>query len=61
MKGKDIIKIIQEHNLDNFDLEFVFTDGYSQKGFPNIRTFSIDDLCDICYSEKEVSFDGKEK
>lgn len=61
MKGKDIIKIIQERNLEDFDLEFVFTDGFCKSGFPNIRTFNIDELCDIGYSSDEVSFVGEEK
>lgn len=61
MKGKEMIRIIQERNLENFDLEFTFTDGHCESGFPNIRTFSIDELCDIGYSSNEVSFDGEEK
>lgn len=60
MKGKDIIKIIEENKLEEFNLEFTFTDGYME-GFPNIRTFSIDTLSDIGNSTKEVSFDGQEK
>lgn len=56
-----MIKIIQEHNLEDFDLEFTFTDGVSCIGFPNIRTFSIGELCDIGNSSNEVSFEGDEK
>lgn len=61
MTGADIIKIIKDRHLEDFDLEFTFTDGHSEKGFPNIRTFSIDSICDIGYSSNEVSFDGEEK
>ena len=56
-----MIRIIKERNLENFDLKFIFTDGSCDSGFPNIRTFSIDGLCDIGYSSNEASFDGDEK
>lgn len=59
MKGKDMIKIIQEHHLEDMDLEFVFSE-INELGI-HVRTFGIDELCDIGYSSNEVSFDGKEK
>lgn len=59
MKGKDMIKIINERHLEDFDLEFVFTE-INEFGI-NVRTFGIDELCDIGYSSNEVSFDGEEK
>ncbi len=56
MKGKDIIKIIQEHNLEDFDLEFVVT-NVNEFGIC-VETYSIESLCDIGHSSNSVSFDG---
>lgn len=49
MKGKDLIKIIQRHQLEEYEIEVSFIDGYST--FPNIRRFKIDDLDDIGHSD----------
>jgi hypothetical protein len=59
MKGKDMIKIIQERKLEDFDLEFVLS-GVTEHGI-NVKTFGIDELCDVGHSENAVSFNGDEK
>lgn len=58
MKGKDIVKIIQEQKLEDMNLEFVIS-KVNKNGI-NVKTFSIDGLCDIGYSSNAVSFLGKE-
>lgn len=57
MKGKDILKLAEEYK--DFDFEFSFTDGYSN--FPNVRSFSHLELCDIGYSDKVVILTGEEE
>lgn len=59
MKGKDIIRIIQSNHLESFDLEFVLTE-VNELGI-HVRTFNIEELCDIGHSSNVVSFDGEEK
>lgn len=59
MKGKDLIKFVQENNLEEFEFQFTFVDGF-EGGFPNRRTFKIEEQADIGYSDKIVSFDGEE-
>lgn len=59
MKGKDMVRLIQEHHLEDFNLEFVLSD-VNELGI-NVRTFNIEGLCDIGHSENVVSFDGDEK
>lgn len=60
MKGKELIKHIKEQNLEDFEFEFTFVDGF-EGGFPNRRTFKLEEIADIGYSEKVVSLDGEEK
>ncbi|HAT4302209.1 TPA: hypothetical protein I9089_002314 [Clostridium perfringens] len=57
MKGRELVKIIQDRNLEDFDIEFTFIDGYCKSGM-NVRTFNIEELCDIGYSSNKVSFGG---
>ena len=57
MKAKELIEKLKM--FEEFDVEFHFTDGYSK--FPNIRKFSIDEICDVGYSDKVVVLDGKEE
>ncbi|MCH1964368.1 hypothetical protein MCG45_16180 [Clostridium perfringens] len=59
MKGRELVKIIQDRNLEDFDIEFTFVDGYCESGI-NVRTFNIEELCDIGYSSNKVSFEGDE-
>jgi hypothetical protein len=59
MKGKNLIKIIQDNNLEDFDIEVSFVDGYNK--FPNNRTFDVTELSDIGYSSNQVSFCIEEK
>lgn len=56
MKVKELIEKLK--NYEDFHVEFHFTDGYSI--FPNIRKFSIEEICDIGHSDKVVILDGKE-
>lgn len=60
MKGREMIKIIQDRNLEDFDIEFTFIDDYWDNKFPNKRTFNIEELCDIGHSTNKVSFEGDE-
>lgn len=60
MKGRELVKIIQDRNLEDFDIQFTFIEGYCKSGFPNVRTFNIEELCDIGYSSNKVSFEGDE-
>ena len=59
MKGSELIKIIKDRKLEDFDIEISFTDGYST--FPNIRTFDVVALNDVGYSSNTVSFEIEEK
>lgn len=58
MKGKDIVDLIIKKGLEDFSFEFVFVDSYDP--FPNVRSFSITEVADIGYSEKEVLLGGEE-
>ena len=58
MKGKTLIDLIKKNKLEDFDIDMVFTDGYST--FPNVRTFEIEELTDIGYSSKRALFGIKE-
>ena len=49
---------LQEHK--DFSIEFCFTDGQGEKGFPNIRTFKDITIADIGYSDKVIVLTGKE-
>lgn len=60
MKGKELIKLIQDNGLEDFRFEFTLVDGFDG-GFPNRRRFSISELSDIGHSDKVVCLDGKEK
>lgn len=57
MKVKKLIEILE--NYKEFDVEFNFIDGYSS--FPNTRSFSINGISDIGYSDKVIILDGQEK
>ena len=56
MKAKELIELLQGY--EDFDVEFVFTDGYNI--FPNIRKFKNLTLGDIGYSDKVIVLDGEE-
>lgn len=57
MKGKDLIKLIQNNKLEDFEIEAVFTDGYNV--FPNVRTLKITGLADIGHSDRKALLDGE--
>lgn len=59
MKGKELIKLIKNRNLEEFNITFGFVDGYST--FPNHRKFTIDELADIGYSNKVIVLSGEEQ
>lgn len=56
MKGKELIQLIQERNLEEFEIKVIFTDGYNI--IPNIRVLEITELGDIGYSEKVAYLGG---
>ena len=57
MKVKQLIEMLQDY--EDFEVEFRITDGYST--FPNIRTFSVNQLEDIGYSDKVIVLGGEEQ
>ena len=58
MKGKDIIKLIQDGNLEDFEVEFaVESPG---EIFPDVKSFSIEGLADIGHSDKILVLEAKE-
>lgn len=57
MKGKELAEIAMTY--EEFDFEFVFTDGYSK--FPNVRTFNNLELADVGYSDKVALLSGEER
>lgn len=60
MTGKEFIKIIEDNNLEDFDLEVTFTDWDYPSGYPEERIISIDSMCNIDNSSKKVCFEGGE-
>lgn len=56
MKGKDLIKLIKDNNLEDFDISIVFTDGFNV--FPNKRHVDIQGLADIGHSSRVAYLDG---
>ena len=44
---------------EDFEVEFVFTDGYSK--FPNVRSFNVEEITDIGHSDKVVLLSGEER
>lgn len=58
MKGKELIEKLK--NYDDFDIEFIFTDGYSHNGFPNERVFNNIEVAYVGHSEKVVVLSGNE-
>lgn len=59
MKGKELIDLIERNGLEDFDLEFSFTDGYNV--FPNVRTFAVERIDDVGYSDKVAILSGEER
>lgn len=57
MKGYQLIKLIQEKQLEDFDLRFCVT--VETDSFPDIETFSVSGVQDISYSEKVVDLEGE--
>lgn len=54
MKAKELAIELMKH--PEFDVEFVFTDGFSElePHFPNVRSFKIKTIGDIGYSSKII-------
>lgn len=57
MKVSELIEKLSPY--EDFDVEFVFTDGYSK--FPNVRSFEVEGIADIGYSDKVVLLSGEER
>ena len=56
MKGRDIIKIIQDNQLEEFELKII-KEGLIEGGWGfNVEKYFIDELVDIGYSDKTVTF-----
>ena len=60
MTGKEIIKIIQDNNLQDFELK-INNQVMTQNGWGiDYIVKHIDTMVDIGYSDKTVTFDTKE-
>lgn len=57
MKGKEIINLIKENKLEDFDINVTFTDGYNV--FPNVRSVNLTGLADIGHSDNIAFLDGE--
>lgn len=57
MKVSELIEKLSPY--EDFDEEFVFTDGYSK--FPNVRSFAVEEVADIGHSDKVVLLSGEEQ
>lgn len=57
MKGKDLIKLIQDNNLEDFEISVIFTDGYNV--FPNVKSLELQGLADVGHSSKVAYLDGE--
>lgn len=58
MNGQQLIRTIQKYGFEEFEIQFNFTDGHDP--FPNVRTFTLDNVCDVGHSEKIVVLEGYE-
>lgn len=59
MKGQDLIDYIKDNKLEDFDLKFLFVEGY--KGmFPVYRKFKVEAIEDVGYSDKVITLGGEE-
>ena len=58
MRGIDIIKLIQDGSLEDFEIQFaVETQGET---FPDVKSFSLEGLADIGHSDKVLILEAKE-
>lgn len=57
MKVSELIEKLSPYV--EFDVEFVFTDGYSN--FPNVRSFAVEGIADIGHSDKVVLLSEEER
>ena len=60
MTGKEMIKIIQDNNLEDFELKINKLNLIAYDWGYDYDTFYIDSMVDIGYSDKTVTFDTKE-
>lgn len=58
MKGKDLIKIIQDNNLEEFEIKGneLKATGVLDSWGVYLKHYEIDELVDIGYSDKTVTF-----
>ena len=54
MKVSELIEKLSPY--EEFEVEFVFTDGYSK--FPNVRSFAVEGIADIGHSDKVLPESG---
>lgn len=57
MKGKDLIKVIQDNNLEDFEISVIFNDGYNT--FPIVKCVDIEGLADIGHSGRVAYLNGE--
>lgn len=57
MKVSELIDKLSPY--EDFEVEFVFTDGYSK--FPNVRSFNVEEITDIGHSDKVMLLSGEER
>lgn len=58
MKGHEIIKMIQENGLEDFEIQMSTME--SGDPFPTITSFAITGLADIGHSDKKAILEGEE-
>ena len=59
MKGKDLIRLIKEKELEDFEIQVVYTDGYDK--YPTFNSLSLKGIADIGVSDQIVYLDGEEE
>jgi len=59
IKASYLINFIEANNLQDFELVFKFTDGFST--FPNVRSFANIGISDIGHSSKRIILSGEEE
>lgn len=59
MKGKDLIRYIQENNLEDFNLEISVLNKLN--GFPSYNGYRVTGVADVGYSDNIVILDAEDK
>lgn len=58
LNTEELILFLEMHK--DFSVEFCFTDGHGEKGFPNIRRFNNITVTDVGHSDKVITLTGDE-